>query len=501
MMTIPLRLPEGIVSNYPDMIYEKQIIDHIVSVGRFNFSAPTTYAQGYAYNTMLELLIAEVSLVSGLCLENILKYLATFLGLLTIIFLFGFYENFMSKSKAVIASFLAGSCSHFIFFCAHTVHYSLALTFFTLVLFSLTKKARIWRFLTILSIFIIVSTHHFSSIVMSCYFIITTIAIPAITFLFKKKLWIAEKTTFGAATLFLVMSISWLLYLAFSFFNKIINLFKNVWLDIFTKNEVVFPWAARERMIVTPFHTIGDVGVLIFLLMGIIGFLLTFTGKKIKKFRTLLPFATSGAFIFISATLVFLKYTSMTDLLTRALDYLYFSFAPFSLFAILKISRAFRSYISRKILSTLLICFICISALYYGYASRSYRYEYASPLDKEDVRFPLYEWKSAGLFARDHIKQAVKIWGDKIAFNYIGGYGNIDVQTLPAELNITLLNWLKTYPFLGDLVVLRKSMIYAPYLNYYVDEKEFHYILECNNLLYTSGEIVTLQLVILSVGS
>jgi len=492
MMTIPLRLPEGIISNLPDMIYETQIIKNIIVSGRVSFNAPTTYASNYAFNPMLELLIAEVSMISGMGYEIILKYLGPFLGPLSIVFLFGFYKSFLSERDAVVSSFLAGSCFHFLGFAAHTVHLSLALTFFTLLLNGLTKNTMKWIIITTLSIFMIVSTHHFSSIVGTFYFIIVSLTMLAFHFLLKERFIQVEKTIFRIAVSFLVMCISWLLYVTFSLFGELIKLSKTIWLILIsTEQEISFP-LTEKGVIYTPFHIVGDVSVLVYGLLAIIGFLLALTSKTLRNYKSILPFAVSGAFILITAILIYSKYSPMKDLLPRAFIYFYFSTAPLSLLAIQKVYSSF-SQSTRKYFIVLTIILVCISAKYYGYASISYHYDNASPLDTEDVRFPLHEWKFAGLFVRDKVKQVAGIWGDKIAFNYIGGYGEVDVKILPKGLNITLIDWMTIYPSFNDLIILRKSMIKVPYSSYHVSEKEFYYILENNNLFYMSGEVIMLK--------
>ena len=42
-MLIPIRFPEGILTNYPDMIYELQIVQNIAASGGITFNPPTYY--------------------------------------------------------------------------------------------------------------------------------------------------------------------------------------------------------------------------------------------------------------------------------------------------------------------------------------------------------------------------------------------------------------------------------------------------------------------------
>jgi len=181
----------------------------------------------------------------------------------------------------------------------------------------------------------------------------------------------------------------------------------------------------------------------------------------------------------------------MLDLLPRGMIYVYFLAAPLSLFAISKGSSLILSRRLRKLFYASVLSLIAVSAVYYS--SEPSRYDNTSPLDIEDVRFPLYEWKSAGFFAKDHISKDVTLWGDKIAFNYVGGYGEKEVALLPGNLNLSLSEWMSFYPSSDSMIILRRTMPNVQYLNYRVDEGELCAIIAVRNVLYASGEIVILK--------
>jgi len=106
----------------------------------------------------------------------------------------------------------------------------------------------------------------------------------------------------------------------------------------------------------------------------------------------------------------------------------------------------------------------------------------------EDVRFPLFQWQAAGYFVSAHVGGST-LWGDRIAFDYVGGYGGKDVDRLDDTLNLTLSEWMSTTPASGDIVILRQTMATIPYANYQVSSLGFHEILVTHDIIYSSGEI------------
>ena len=105
----------------------------------------------------------------------------------------------------------------------------------------------------------------------------------------------------------------------------------------------------------------------------------------------------------------------------------------------------------------------------------------------EDVRFPLFQWQAAGYFVSGHAGGST-FWGDKIAFDYVGGYGQRDVDVFDNTLNVALSQWMSTTPASGDIVILRQTMATVPYANY-VTSQDLHEILVTHDVIYSSGEV------------
>jgi hypothetical protein len=136
-----------------------------------------------------------------------------------------------------------------------------------------------------------------------------------------------------------------------------------------------------------------------------------------------------------------------------------------------------------------LILIIVLGGVYTAYPRSAI--DNSAPKDVEDARFPLFQWQTAGYFVLGRVGGNV-LWGDKIAFNYVGGYGERDVNIFDNSLNLTLSEWMSTVPLTGDIVILRQTMATVPYASYQATSQGFHEILVTHNVIYSSGEVVML---------
>jgi hypothetical protein len=135
------------------------------------------------------------------------------------------------------------------------------------------------------------------------------------------------------------------------------------------------------------------------------------------------------------------------------------------------------------------VCFILIIAVAGVYSQYPrYTIDNTAPKDIEDVRFPLFQWKAAGYFVSGHLG-ASTLWGDTIAFDYVGGYGERDINVLDNNLNLTLSEWMSTTPSSGDIIILRQTMATVPYASYQVTPLGLHEILVAHDVIYSSGEV------------
>jgi hypothetical protein len=488
MIIVPLRFPEGIVTNGPDMIYELQIMRNIAATGAITFDAPTRYALGYVFSPTQETLLVMVSMVLGASMETVLKYASAVFGVLTLAFLFGFYRAYLPKKEALLAVFLAGSCS--VFLQESTIHQTLALVFLSVALYSLTKSGATWRFLTVLSVFATVTTHEFTAIVSSAFFISAALSIIVLSRWFGFKRGQIEDNMLKMPTLMVTATLAWLAFVALPYFGVTIGVVSFVIGTLLTgSTRAAFPLTLSNGVPNSWQRVVGDAGIVLFATTCMTGFILTLVKRGNVQYRQFLPYGGSAAVIFLIGLISYIRFHQATDLLSRGFIYVYFFAAPLALYAILRISSP-RKAVLRQVACICLICIIVVAGFYYQYPR--YTIDNSAPKDIEDVRFPLFQWQGAGYFISGHMGGS-SLWGDKIAFDYVGGYGERNVNVLDPTLNLTLTEWMSTTPSSGDIVILRQSMVTDPYANYQVSAQGLHEILVTHNIIYSSGEVVMVE--------
>ena len=486
MIIVPLRFPEGIVSTYSDAIYQLQIMQNIAATGSIGFNAPTSFALGYIFTPTQETLLVMVSMILGASGATVLKYAGPLFGVLTVAFMLGFYRAYLPKKDALIAAFLAGNC--FYVLRAVTIHQSLALVFLSVAIYSLTKPGVIWRFLTVLFVFAVVSTHEFTAIVSSVFFIFAALAIIILSRWWWFKRGPIENAMLKMPALMVTMTFAWLAFLALPYFGTAIGVVGFVIAELLTgSSSVAFPLTVGNAFPNSWERVVGDVGLVLFAITCLWGLLVMLVRREETPYRQLLPYAGSGALVFFIGLVAYLKFHQATDLLSRGFLYVYFFAAPVALYAILRISSAlWRRPNLRMVTCICLILVIVVAGVYYNYPR--FTTDNTAPKDYEDVRFPLFQWQAAGYFVAGHAGGST-LWGDKIAFDYVGGYGETDVNLWDNTLNVTLSEWMSTTPASGDIVILRQSMATVPYASYQTTSQGLHEILATHDIIYSSGEV------------
>jgi len=488
MFITPLRLPEGIITNGPDMIYELQIIQNIITTGAITLTSPTVYALNYVFTPAMETLLAMASMVLGTPAEPVIKYAGPLFGVLTVVFLIGFYKAYLPSREALIAAFVAGNCSWFLQ--SSTIHETLALVFLSVAIYSLTKPGAMWRVLTVVFVFGTVATHEFTAIVSSFFFVLAAFGIIVLSHTFGLKRGSIENAMMKMPGLMITVTFAWLAFIALPFFATAVGLVDFIARTLLAgSTPLAFPLTPSSAIPTSWTRVAGDVGVVLFAFSccaGSIAVLWLDSGR----YKQALPYAVGSAIVFFLGLVSYFRFHQATDLLSRGFLYVYFFSAPIAVFAILKVAgRVSRRVSLQQLLCVALICIMVVSGVYYNYPR--YTYDNTAQGNIEDVRFPLFQWRSAGYFTLNHTGLHT-LWGDKIAFDYVGGYGQKDVTQIDPTLNITLVQWMATYPSSGDVVVLRKSMVTVPFWNYEVSTSEFHQILATHDVIYSSGEVIML---------
>jgi hypothetical protein len=439
---------------------------------------------------MLETLIVMSSAILGTSLDGTLKYAGPFFGVLTIAFLYGFFRSFLQSKESVLSAFLAGSCFWFIGFDARTLHQSLALAFFSLALYSLTKTGSSWRTLTILSIFGIVATHEFTAVMTSAFFVIVAVAILVLSRSRLIRPGAVEREMMNAPPLMIILTFTQLTFVAVFFFANMLTLGVNVFRILLGGYTTTIQSLLVPTKEAIGYRVIEVVGITAFAVTFCIGFLEVLRKRGILEYKRLVPYATAGVLILLLGVLGFWKFSvADTDLLYRGFIYVYFFGAPMALFAIFEVTSKSKGSF-RKGIAVALICVIVLAGAYTNYPR--YFHDNHAPWNAEDVRFPLFQWKSAGEFAEKCIPQGVTVWGVRLAFDYVGGYADRNIQRINYNSTSTLSQWVSTHTSPGDIIVLRASLPTVAE-NFPVNQSELNQVIRTHNIVYSSGEVWMIQ--------
>lgn len=502
-----LRLVDNIrtsetVLYYPDLNYESQIIENILSFGHIDTSGLTGTAKIYVYYPALELLLANLNLISGIEPTLLLKFFGSFLGLLTIVFIERFYFRlFKSARISVPAAFFTGLCPLMISFGSYTIHQPLALLFFSIFLWTITRITGCsvkWFSISLLSVFIIVISHHLSTYILILFLIL----VIAFTLIYKLIFRIEINKLLNRYQLFvftfllIVVVTAVILYTPppieyyLQRYHK--ELSQNIFLIESYTTEPVVPKGIKPEWMVY----LDVIGFAVFSL-----FLIEFSKcilRKNKEFLTIILFATSGISIFAFFMVMEVFNVVIGSIGGRSIIYFYFFTTPLFIVFIRNLSSSkwlkhfFKTWkvIGQKSLriSIIILLFLpTVTAIYHG--EHPMMYDSTASYSARDVRLPQRQWQSAAEFSKDK-DELNWSWGVSIAWSYVGGLGNKEIIPLAIETNLS--EFADSHP--NKYVFLRKSMTEIPdYGNSNPDETEFSYVLGKSDLIYSTGEVILIK--------
>jgi hypothetical protein len=475
-----------------DSKYELQLVNNIIIKGHQELGQGTGSAVAYSYFPGLETLFSVLSIVSGLPPVIFLKYAGSFLGILTAIFFRRVYRN-VSKAPSIqmVSMSFAVFSPWFVPFDTYTVHPTLGFVFLAMIFLALSEPRREWSLVTNLTLASLVITHAFGSYV-AC-FLLSTLAVEK----FRSKT-SAELPNLGVSTALLSMSMV-ILWASFAAFNYVqlggIALFISLFLQLLLAPELTYAPLASTGfkplwVVIITYAGMATFGI-IALSVFVRGLLRKESRGKAEKW-----FAMCGLFVFALTLVPYLVGLSFdTDLMPRGLTYLYFLASPLVAGYLLfshgpKITAAGLGFhsIRRFVLITFLIFIILTPAVYYGVQPGIY--EPSAPMLPTDYRLGLTQWQTAALFATQRIPTST-LGGVRLTYDFVGALADKNVERIQLQPNQTLTQWLKEHPEL--LVFLRLSITTTPDVGLEVSESDLRSTLRESNVLYSSGEVVLVQ--------
>lgn len=502
-LIVPLRLRDTIASNYPDAWYIKQLVDVVLNSHSYQFAYGTGEAFFYSFYPNFQMIIGIISLVTGADTVTIMKFLPSGLSIPFVILLFGFLRKFLNDDKAVLATQLAASCFWFINFATEPVQATFGTFFALMLLLSITRDGRPWGLIFGASLVGLALSHFLSGI----YVLVVLVAAKAFIFL-EKALWNRTTTlplSFSRIALVAVAVVSWLAFEAVLVAQSVVVLFSSLYIE-----NVRFALSAGPTT-TTPIATrvIGDAGIVLYgILLGSV-FIYLVTRRSTNSITNLLPLVFGGGVVFVVHLAIFgIGLSSIIDILPRGFLYVYLLGSPLVITGLNVVLRS-RSGSSQEeasavcqdetaletpkkhrlriALAYFMIVLMLLPSMYFYYPT--FRYDNSAPLNSEDVRLPLENWKYAGAWSLSHVND-VFLYGDKLAFNFVGGIGQKEVEVFPP--NSSLVGWMRVTNLEGFTIILRVSSLSAPDPHFEITAEQLQMALSSNNLVYNSGESVVI---------
>jgi len=516
-LVTPLRLPDSILSNYPDAWYMKQIVDQITNSGSNFIGYGTGQAYLYSLYPISQLFMGIFLLVTGAEPITFMKFLPSLLSAPCLAIVFNFYQRFTSQDDALLATLISGSCFWYVNFASRPVQSVFGIFFGAIVLLALARKTTAWRIIFVLGA-VALGLSHLTTAIYTLVLLVIAGSYMAVQHSFHKS---TQRMPLSLAELAILASIIfvWLAFSAMAASRNIIEI-AIVAFNLATMRGTHFALYQGLSEAGNPYvpRILGDTGVLLYGLLALIGFFYLSIRRKTSSLIALVPYALGAAVIFGVQVLLFSAFPTLdfiVDLLPRAFFWVYLLASPLVVF-VFRLARGPRQNsvshmsvglektlndhvgsgrIQRHEIRSVLFCSVAIlillSSMYYYYPA--FRYDNSMAMNYEDVRLPLEEWRIAGSWALSHLG-ATDAYGDKLAFNFIGAIGHKQVHLFPSRG--TLLDWLDENTGIR-MIVLRMSLVEAPYEDLVVTDQQLALVLESNNVVYTGGDPV----IIISRGS
>ncbi|MCK4717670.1 MAG: hypothetical protein KAT70_03285, partial [Thermoplasmata archaeon] len=431
-----IRIPSHIIE-HGDESYELQILQSIIHTGAIQPEYLTNVASySYQYWLGLEGFLSSISILSGVEPKALLKWTGLFVGLLTILFIERFYFNIFGKRAISIpAAILVGTCPVLMQFDVHTVHQTLALTFFSFFLYTLTKRENEWSLLGILSLLCLLLTHHLTTVM---FLLLIVAAFPAFfvsSVIIRKR----PRFPFGRLHILLLLGAGVVAILAY-------DLLLPSGSGVGSSGAISIRPQSDTRPLWMAIIIITGLGALS--LCGTSSFFKQLArfkrGKGCFHSRYMVLF-----FAGILSTCLFFAGVMMGPALPikwRGLFYLFLFLAPFLVISLKTEFIRCEGY-ARKMLPIAMIFLILLPSVFLG-VERDF-YDTDAPYRQEDIRYNLEEWDAMGqeFHALD---TGERIWGVVRGSSFIGGQGQTWYSYIRTD---DTASWLSQHR--GEIMVIR----------------------------------------------
>jgi hypothetical protein len=493
-LTFALRVPDGVLSNLPDTLYENQIVESIITSGRLVAGQGTGEASYYSFYPLLETFIVELSVLPNLSSEVVVKFLGpTLISTLTLVFLFEFFTRCLDHNEALVALFISAGFTEFL---AYTTHPNFGALFLSMFLYSQRSNGRPYKIVSVLAT-AAMNVAHFLTPYLLVILLFSTFAFVQFWNLLQKAL----RKRFPPLMhprilLLLVIFLTWNVYTGTAAFFKSFE-YNRVILVYLIESGLVrmgFPLTAKARVLSPEWmRLLSAAGRMTYAGLLVAGILMLMWGRGKERCYRILHYAFGSTIVFAVFVVVWgigiPAFDPIRDLVNRSYWLTYFVSAPLATHALLFMNRRLVSSCTRTrafARATVTIAIISLCVVPALYSMPAYLYDNTVPLHEEDVRLPLTEWKIMGIWCRRFLGDGV-VWGDNLAFSYVGAYGWKNIWVFPETGDMS--SWYIQNVSAGQYVVLRLSALDAPYMFFRQTQRSVSYVVSLSNIVYGSHDV------------
>lgn len=406
--SIPALREPGNVASGIDQVHDLLIAKLGLSNGNFQFGNPLLHSHSYdqSFYPGLEFLTSAINLFGNISLSNLYNYLFVFVNLLTLVFFYFLMRRIVNNNIAVnVAVLLYALCPEFNSFDSATVHESLAIILFPLVLaFLLTnfkkESGTAFRkkmfFVAAISVFLIAITNEFSIYVLT---FMSTVIVCAYLWVesTKKARAITRDDLYkiSIAIICIVAMLGWLFFVASYYINLHSNLVSEVFLAL-TGNlkpsaQFVSPTTLPLIETILTYVGLGTLFVLSF-----IGAYLVIRRKASDLIKDASPAVLVVWWFFSLAMMVFFEIVPWSEIgegpiRFRSMSFAYFGIVPMAAITLCVLVslgreriRRFRNWKFTKLSAcVLLVVLVSIPTVYAGF--NRYYYDNPPPVDMQNL--------------------------------------------------------------------------------------------------------------------
>jgi hypothetical protein len=491
----PLRLPDDVLSNYPDPWYLKQLVGQILVSNSVILGHATGEAYLYSFYPIAQLFISICVVVTHIDPITLMKFLTIVMSIPFLLMIFSLFRHFISDNDALVAMQISGSCFWFINYLSYPVQSAFGVFFGAILLLSVFRKGPSWTIVFAIGTIALALSHLLSS-----FYVIFLLVTAKAYMTLQEGPW----RSFGTSKVIFIVGVvfAWMFYPAVLVPQSLSDILRLVLLyELLSTTRFAL---VGSSVTTNPLATriAGDAGVILYGVLLLVAFLyLRFRSET--AYARILPYAIGGAVVFVIHVIVFsLGVTFAIDILPRGFFFVYLVGSPLAVFALRhRWRRASNSAVradgpahphcghklvhsgTAYFLTCVALILILLPSMYYYYPA--FRYDNSMPMNNEDVRLPLEQWKTAGDWSSAHVG-TTDLYGDKLAFDFVGSLGNKEIILFPSQGN--LIDWLRSNDLAGRIILLRVSSFQAPYANFRISTEQFQTVAGGSNLIYNGGD-------------